>query len=382
MRARRALILSSLAIALNIVLQTSEAAEVSVIPGTETDVPLILVDGEFVLGDEKKFSQIALQYPKAVVTFNSPGGVAYVGVEIGKAIRLKGYWTYVSKNALCASACGYAWLAGIQRYMDADAKVGFHAVYKPENGRNVETGSGNAIVGAYLNTLGLSEDAIYYVTDAGPDGMTWMTYKDASKVGIEVHLADDPNPPNTTPETKSAAVAPSPPPPATSPVPQPVDMGAKPPRQVFEARSMTTRGSTKSGLTANECEASCRMDSSCKGFTYEIWNERCITRDTLGLLRIDPGSKTVIFSDSTPGESSFAPIITRYQNRAFSNTPFRSDPQDSYEECSNSCLTNTTCLGLNFHSTSGQCELFAAPSQFSTTEGIILGIKTQPTDTQ
>src|SRR3974377_2146951 len=56
---------------------------------------VIAVDGDFALGDEKKFINIALGSENALVVFQSPGGNLFAAIEIGKAIRLKGFATLV-----------------------------------------------------------------------------------------------------------------------------------------------------------------------------------------------------------------------------------------------------------------------------------------------
>ena len=47
---------------------------------------------------------------------------------------------------------------------------------------------GNALVGAYLNSLGLPTRAVAYITAAAPDSMQWLTQSDAIAVGIEATL--------------------------------------------------------------------------------------------------------------------------------------------------------------------------------------------------
>jgi hypothetical protein len=89
-------------------------------------------------------------------------------------------------NMYCAYACALAWLAGRVRLMSATARVGFHAVYTSEDGETRVSSAGNAIVGAYLNQLGLPMPAIIYITGAPPDGMQWLSFADAQQVGIEV----------------------------------------------------------------------------------------------------------------------------------------------------------------------------------------------------
>ena len=48
----------------------------------------------------------------------------------------------------------------------------------------VESSSGNAILGAYLNQLGFSEDAILYLTKTAPTSIQWMNLPDANEQGI------------------------------------------------------------------------------------------------------------------------------------------------------------------------------------------------------
>jgi hypothetical protein len=127
-----------------------------------------------------------LPLDRATVVFNSDGGNLHVGLGIGRAIRLKEFSTMVPMNGTCASACELAWLAGLRKSIDTGARVGFHAAYIQNNGEARETGTGNALAGAYLNQLGLTQSAIAYVTEAAPENMKWLTPEDARNLGIEM----------------------------------------------------------------------------------------------------------------------------------------------------------------------------------------------------
>jgi hypothetical protein len=70
--------------------------------------------------------------------------------------------------------------------MSREARIGFHAAY---NTGGQETGVGNALVGAYLNKIGLPYAAVIYITKASPDSMTWLSVADAEKSGIEVEVS-------------------------------------------------------------------------------------------------------------------------------------------------------------------------------------------------
>ena len=153
---------------------------------------IIAVVGDFTLGDEKKFVDIAISTQNAVVVFQSPGGSLIAGIEIGKAIHLKGFETFVPDGVQCASACALAWLGGRVQLMSDTARVGFHAVYTSGKGQTTVSSAGNALVGAYLNQLGLPTSAVVYITDAPPEGMQWLNFADAQRVGIDVRRASAP----------------------------------------------------------------------------------------------------------------------------------------------------------------------------------------------
>jgi peptidoglycan hydrolase-like protein with peptidoglycan-binding domain len=137
-------------------------------------------------GDEDTFAEKVLRLKEAVVMFNSPGGNLVAGLEIGRAIRLKGFDTFVPDGMVCASACGLAWLGGKTLLAGSRAQIGFHAAWAMEGGQKRETGPGNALVGAYLHSLGLRDEAIVYLTLASPDDAKWLNFKDAQELGIQV----------------------------------------------------------------------------------------------------------------------------------------------------------------------------------------------------
>src|SRR5262249_607001 len=150
--------------------------------------PLIVVTGDFEPSDIDTFRKIAAPLPTATVSFESDGGALVTGIRIGTAIRHKRFSTLVADGAICASACAVAWLGGVRRYVGRAASVGFHAAYVVKASGAAESGPGNAILGAYLNQLGLSEKAIRYITFADPATIHWMTIDEAAEHGIAVSL--------------------------------------------------------------------------------------------------------------------------------------------------------------------------------------------------
>lgn len=178
------------------------------LPQSDPPVALVVISGTFVSGDFEAFQFRVANVPSAIVILRSDGGSLLESIQIGRLIRLRGYPTVVPDGVRCASACAIAWLGGAERYMGSTAYVGFHAAYRTDSGKPTETGVGNALLGAYLSQIGLSETAIFYITKAPPDQMTWLTVADAARHGIRVQLLSNlptvPQPAFPTPSVADA----------------------------------------------------------------------------------------------------------------------------------------------------------------------------------
>jgi hypothetical protein len=166
----------------------AEAASIEVVSHLDGGGSLVVVDGDMEPGDIEQFSSKVASLSQATVAFRSDGGSLLAGIRIGMLIRMKDFGTVVPDGAQCASACAVAWLGGARRFIGAGSKVGFHAAYVLRGRGTAESGPGNAVLGAYLYQLGLSEDAIVYVTQAGPTSMKWLNTEEAGQHGIDVAL--------------------------------------------------------------------------------------------------------------------------------------------------------------------------------------------------
>jgi hypothetical protein len=187
----RALSIGSCIAACLLFLPPVRAADIEVIRVSNGSV--VRVSGAFKAGDDKKFATALLSANGAIVSLDSPGGSLQVGLEIGRALRLQGSTVVVEDGRICASACGLAWLGGTRRLVGAKARVGFHAAYfVNDDGKAIEVGYGNALVGAYLSKIGMSDPAILYITKAAPADMQWLNIQDANTLGIHVTLLGAP----------------------------------------------------------------------------------------------------------------------------------------------------------------------------------------------
>jgi hypothetical protein len=195
-----------------IVVSAARAASIEV-KSVEPTAALVMIEGDLELNDIEQFRSKVASLSKATVAFRSDGGSLLAGIRIGMAIRVKNFITVVPDRGQCASACAVAWLGGARRYMGTGSKIGFHAAYIQKAGATAESGPGNAVLGAYLDQIGLPEDAIVYITQAGPGSMKWLTLEDAAQHGIDVALLPPSEPaPPSQPSVAAAAQEPPPPP--------------------------------------------------------------------------------------------------------------------------------------------------------------------------
>lgn len=171
------------------------AANLSVDFEKPTGRPIINLTGEIIQSDGDNFSAIAHRYQNAIVNLNSNGGSLLAGIQIGTIIRLRAFSTLVRGSNVCASACAYAWLAGVQRYVENNSKIGFHAAYTLDHGIAKQSGVGNALLGSYLTKIALSDEAIVYFTSAQPEEMNWLN----SSIAQKLQLSTQYYPQNNTP---------------------------------------------------------------------------------------------------------------------------------------------------------------------------------------
>lgn len=174
--------------------RVNSAAETELIDGLAPGQKGILIRGPIETGDDNQFYELAKQADRAIVFLESPGGEVDAGISIGAEIAIRGFTTLVLDGDGCHSICAVIWVSGTRRYMSPNANISVHAAYRLEANTEgatdaAESGVANAIVGAYLNQLGLSRAAIEYFTVARPDEpLLPITPEIAQMLDIDVYL--------------------------------------------------------------------------------------------------------------------------------------------------------------------------------------------------
>jgi hypothetical protein len=169
--------------------------------------------GEITPETPKQFESFAAsqQFGIGAVRLNSPGGNLAGGIALGELFRSRGISTEVGSSepipqateagladrspGICASACAYTFLGGVDRTMDSDAKLGFHRFYQ-ENAlaqpsaklfTGQDLGNAQMITAAltlYTLKMGVDASLIALAASAGPSEMHWISRDDAQKLRV------------------------------------------------------------------------------------------------------------------------------------------------------------------------------------------------------
>src|SRR5688572_8104103 len=137
LRARHAMLGTAVAVLAGAALLSAPVAQGASIEVRKVarGVPIVLLRGTMTGSDIDAFRTKTTGMQDALVVLQSDGGSLIAGIEIGKIIRLKNYFTVVPAKSRCASACAVAWLGGTRRFLEGDAKIGFHAAYIVRSGQ-------------------------------------------------------------------------------------------------------------------------------------------------------------------------------------------------------------------------------------------------------
>jgi hypothetical protein len=325
---------------LSLAVSHSHGAEIIVLPDSPKDTPMIAVAGPLLDGDDKKFASVALGLDSATVIFDSPGGSLLAGINIGKAIRLKEFFTLVGEGAECASSCGLAWLGGVKRFAFPGARIGFHAAYVERGGQATESGAGNAVVGAYLNQLGLPQSAVIYLTLAAPHEMQWLPLREAKSHGIELEIIEP-----TTTENSGATEKTD------------LPLAALPMSRLegFDVLGFDFSNMPIRNTTLQECETACAADSSCKAFTYNIPRSACFLKS--GGSRVVPNALAVAGYRTNLERSMFISSMAILERTDLPGNDFQKLEISDFEQCLSTCEANPRCMAFTFVKRKSVCWL-------------------------
>jgi len=141
--------------------------------------------------------------PAATVVFDSPGGNLVGGMELGRVIRANKLQTALASgyaqiykgdmgervflnSAICASACSLAFVGGVRRKLEDDARFGIHQF----SGNRGSVGDGATqvtivILAAYLEEMGIDRQLLDVASLISASQMHWLTPQQARQLRVD-----------------------------------------------------------------------------------------------------------------------------------------------------------------------------------------------------
>jgi len=162
----------------------ARAAQFQAIDLPDNGGPAILMTGVIGYGDEHAFDAVASRMSNAMMVTTGPGGSVAAAIAIGTEIRNRGWSTLVPRGVNCASACSMIWLAGVQRYLAANAQIGFHAMSLIQQGHWSETHEADMYLRSWLTQLGYAMDATATIVNTHAASIRWYDATELNANGI------------------------------------------------------------------------------------------------------------------------------------------------------------------------------------------------------
>jgi hypothetical protein len=144
----------------------------------------VFAKGQIAEDSYARFRALAPRLPPgSSVYLNSPGGSLVGGVLLGLALRDSRASVSVAKGSICASACAYALLGGVERRVPAGARVGIHKFYAVQGAsgrRNLayERAVGTvatALLRDYVASMGASPALVALAVSVDPTTLRFLS---------------------------------------------------------------------------------------------------------------------------------------------------------------------------------------------------------------
>ena len=274
-------------------LSSSQAVAASIIRHDVDGQTIIKVSGPLQNEDAARFKAAVADLQSATVLLRSDGGTIFAGLEIGREIRRRGFATKVSvSEGRCLSACAFAWVAGTPRILERKARVGFHAAFSYENGRPITTGSGNALIGAYLRDMGIADTAIIYMTEARPNAFRMLSELDAQAIELPVSYVGAGEQLSSASEITEFMPKGAIPIPDRAPRNVPDESASADVQTMFcrswqMAEGYQLRGPSIATVTMakteSECRTACEKTAQCVGYTFTIAAQDCALKSEIDM---------------------------------------------------------------------------------------------------
>lgn len=164
----------------------------------------VMAQGEITTNTPAKFREYVAQHGRPYrIALHSPGGDLKAGMELGRLIRKEGATTWVAKTVslterglehletieagVCASACAFAFMGGLERKVGEADLLGVHQFYSTDNQKidpkTVQNIAGRTLL--FTIQMGIDPRVIVAASQTLPDDIYWFTPAELNSFGID-----------------------------------------------------------------------------------------------------------------------------------------------------------------------------------------------------
>lgn len=152
--------------------------------------------GDITSGTLKTFKEDSETYNIKTVSLNSYGGSLFSAIALGYIIHKKGINTYVAKDAVCMSACGYIFLAGKKKVLLNE--IGIHEIawgvtpyHELSNNSKASITEMHWIIANYLGLIGVHYTFVKDSFKTFSDDMIFLNASQLNKYIVSGYLISE-----------------------------------------------------------------------------------------------------------------------------------------------------------------------------------------------
>jgi hypothetical protein len=128
--------------------------------------------------------------PSVTVSLDSPGGSLFGGMQLGREIRRLGFDTDLLPDQTCASACALAFLGGVLRTLEGDAKYGVHQF----SSSKASIGDGPTqvtvvAIASYIEQMGSNRQLLDLASLVAPQDIYWLNEQERYALRVDNSIA-------------------------------------------------------------------------------------------------------------------------------------------------------------------------------------------------
>jgi len=162
----------------------------------------VAAEGEITGDTPQRFCEFIATHDPHLIILNSPGGSLAGGIELGRLIRETGATTAVGDTrsltgdladyeetipGVCVSACAFAFMGGVERWIDPEDRLGVHQFYSV-SGDDLDSETTQQLVGytlMYVLQMGIDPALVVASSGTSPDEIYWFSHSEIKELNLD-----------------------------------------------------------------------------------------------------------------------------------------------------------------------------------------------------